>query len=513
MSANMNTVSSLKRPLTVPSDSCKLLVCKICEKDDNILGLKTCGCLLCDSCDGDSRNKCISCDSEVDPKIKLTFTKNLKCKFYESNKCYSFAEYKCKCIPNCFVCDSCLNFIHRKRVRESCVPEILTPKVTNNPEPCQLCKEFIAEFEMTSEPYTKICFECKTSSNSKCIPYERNSDEDLDWDQLYKEFISSCVSSDKIKKIEDELEASCLDREQRIRQGKESISEMQKCLDEYTEQYDRHIALLKQQLDNLKKEPAYMRPDGTTKTILDLLKAKQLMLHGKNGKEQIISFLNHYRGKNDSNPRYPLAEQIKTLAVQNDTSSQHALEFPLPSSLNSVKSEDHSPSTLPSSPIPGISAKSELCAQEISNNEVKPFVVMVEKPSTVQQRKKILKAIQKHEDKWVRKEQFAVHENVIIFDADTTDTFKCKRAKVLSKGNRHSTVFLLDFGFEITVKNSSIGLISHLEIPTNGKKTCFLALFTGSINVNCDLKQKDWISEISQIQNGFPKAQHINIID
>uniref|UniRef100_T1K5I0 Uncharacterized protein n=1 Tax=Tetranychus urticae TaxID=32264 RepID=T1K5I0_TETUR len=469
-------VSLLKRLSTVPSDSFKLLVCKICKKGDNILGYKTCGCLLCDSCDGDSRDKCISCDSEVDPKIKLTFTKNLRCKFYERNKCYSFAEYKCKCL-NCPVCELCLNFVHRKRVSGSCDPEVLTSKVTTNSEPCQLCREFIAEFKMTLKPYAKICFNCSTNRSSICIPFDRNSDGDLDWNQLYKDFEqSSQMASDNIKKSEHVLEISISAREEKIKLCKDLISEIQKCLDEFTEQYDRSIVTLKQQLADLKKDADYLRPDGTTKTILDLLKNKELTLHGENGKEQITNFLNYYREKNNYNP---VTEQIKTLLSSFDSAK-------LGLSVDSVG---------------------------VSDNGVKPLAILIEKPFTLNERKKILEAVRKHEDKWVRKEIFSVNDTVIIFDANSTDMFKCKRAKVLNKGNHNSTVFLLDFGFEITVQNSSIGLISHPEVPTNGKKTCFLAQFTGSVNVNCGLKQQDGGFEISHIQNGFPKAQLLNVID
>ncbi|XP_015782711.1 uncharacterized protein LOC107360548 isoform X1 [Tetranychus urticae] len=491
----MKTVNSLKRPLTVSSDPLKLLLCKICKKDDVVLHLKTCGCLFCDSCDGDSPKMCISCDSEVDQKIKLSFTKNPRCKFYEHNKCYNSAEYKCRCLPNCFVCSSCLTYVHRKRVRESCVPEMMRPKVTTNYEPCELCKEFIAEFKMTSEPHTKICFDCKTNKNAKCTPYEKKSDKDADWNQFYKDFEqSSLITSDKIKKLKEVVESSSSARDQEIKKCKDAMFELQKCLNEYTEQYARHIATLKKQLDNFKKISNILKTDGTIKTILDLLKAELLTLHGEKGKEQIIDLLLYLREKNSHNHRYPLAEKIKTFIIQNASRRQHLLEFPLPSSSNS-----------------GVSAKSGVSVQEIIDNGVKPFVILVEKLTEAHERKKILEAIQKHEDKWIRKERFGMNDIVVIFDAKATGSPKCKRAKVLSKGNRTSTVFLLDFGLEITVKNSSIGEFS--DIIFHGKKTCYLAQLTGNIFLNCDFKQTDWISKIPQIQNGFPKAQHLHVID
>ncbi|XP_025016216.1 uncharacterized protein LOC107360548 isoform X2 [Tetranychus urticae] len=311
----MSTVNSLKRPLPEPSDSCKLLACKACEKDDVVLNLKTCGCLLCDSCDGDSRDKCISCRSNVDPKIKVSFTKNPRCKFSELNQCYSDAEYKCSCIPDCFVCSSCLTYIHRKRFRGSCVPEILRPEITFEHEPCKLCEEFIAEFETTSEPHTKICFNCKTNGT---IQFEKIVYKDPDWNLFHKVCMKSSQNvSDKIKTIEDELESRILAREQEIKKYKDAIMKIQNCLTEYTEQSDRQIVALKQRLENFKKISNIFQPDGTTKTILDLLKNKQLTLHGEPGKEQIIGFYNYYRDKINSNHRVPLAEQIKTLAIQN----------------------------------------------------------------------------------------------------------------------------------------------------------------------------------------------------
>ncbi|XP_015782987.1 uncharacterized protein LOC107360780 [Tetranychus urticae] len=477
----MDTIS----PLTVPSDSWKSLVCKICKKDDVVLNLKTCGCFFCDSCDGDSQNICVSCRSKVNPRIKLSFSKKPRCKYHELNQCFNNAEYKCNCIPDCLVCDSCLSFIHDKRVRGSCVPEILTPKVTTNYEPCQMCEEFIAEFKMTSEPYSKFCFDCKTKSNAICIPFEKDSDQDSDWSQFYKEYVQcSRMILGKIKKIEKALELTSLDREQRIQKCKDALSQIQKCLIENTEQSDRQIAALEQQLDNFKKISNILKPNGTMKTILDLLKNKQLNLHGKNGKKEIWSFLNFYREKNYYNPRYPRAEKIKTLYVRNYSRKQYLLKFPLPSN-SSVSSNS------------GVPAKSDVSVQEIIDNGVKPFVVLVEKPSTVNERKKILEDIQKHEDKWVRKERFDVFDIVIIFDADATDSPKYKRAKILNRKKDVSKVFLLDFGFKTTVKNSSIGEIN--EITINGKKTCFLAQLTGSVNVNCDFKQKD----------GLPKAQHL----
>ncbi|XP_015782384.1 uncharacterized protein LOC107360680 isoform X3 [Tetranychus urticae] len=477
----MNTINPLKRPLTVPNDPLKLLVCKICKKDNVVLNLKTCGCLFCDSCDGDSRYKCISCNSELDQKIKLSFTKNPRCKYYEHNKCYNSAEYKCRCLPNCFVCSSCLNYIHRKKVRGSCVPEMLTVGITTNDELCQLCKEFYAGFRMTSRPYSKICLDCKTNSNAACASIEETSDTEVDWNQFYKDFeqFSQNVPN-KIKKIEDELESSSLAREQEIEKCKDAISEIQKCLDKYTIQCDVHILLLNKQLDDFKKISNILKPDGKVKTILALLKDGKLALHKEQGKEQIINLLNFYREKNDNNPRYPVTEQIKTFFIQNDSSSQHVLKFPLPST-----------------PISTVSTDSGVSVQEFIENGVQQLI-LVEKQSAVNERKIILKNIEKSQDKWVRKESFAVNDIVIILDVDATDRHKCKRAKILKIGDDSSEVSLLDFGFQTTVPNSSIGAINGINL--NGKSTCFIAQLTGSLNLNYDFDQID----------GLPKAQNIH---
>ncbi|XP_025016217.1 uncharacterized protein LOC107360680 isoform X1 [Tetranychus urticae] len=487
----MNTINPLKRPLTVPNDPLKLLVCKICKKDNVVLNLKTCGCLFCDSCDGDSRYKCISCNSELDQKIKLSFTKNPRCKYYEHNKCYNSAEYKCRCLPNCFVCSSCLNYIHRKKVRGSCVPEMLTVGITTNDELCQLCKEFYAGFRMTSRPYSKICLDCKTNSNAACASIEETSDTEVDWNQFYKDFeqFSQNVPN-KIKKIEDELESSSLAREQEIEKCKDAISEIQKCLDKYTIQCDVHILLLNKQLDDFKKISDILKPDGKVKTILDLLKNKQLTLHGEPGKEQMINLLNYYQEKNSYNPRCPVTEKIKTFIVQNNSSRQHLLKFPYPTTCNT--------------PI------SDVSFQEIVDNGVKPFVILVEIPSKVNKRKKILEDIEKHQDKWVRKESFDHGEIVIIFDADALAGPKYKRAKILERGDDSSEVFLLDFGFEITVENSSIGKIKEIKI--DGQKTCFLVQLTGSVDLQATT-QKDLISKIFRFQNEYPKAKHLHVVD
>ncbi|XP_015782391.1 uncharacterized protein LOC107360279 [Tetranychus urticae] len=292
----MNTVNPLKRPLTVPSDPLKMLLCKNCRRDDVVLNLKTCGCLLCDSCDGDSQNICTSCRSKVDPKIKLSFTKNLKCKFYEINKCFNIAEYKCKCIQN-FVCNSCLNCVHEKRIRECCVPEILRPKVISDHEPCGMCHEFIAEFKMVSEPFTKVCFNCRTNRNIICISCEKNADTESEWNQLYEDFGQSLqMASDKIKQLKESFESSSTVREQ-IKRCKDLISEFQKCWDEFTELYDRNVVTTKQQLGSFNKISNILKPDGRFKTIVDQLKNEKLTLHGEQGKDQIINFLNYYREK------------------------------------------------------------------------------------------------------------------------------------------------------------------------------------------------------------------------
>ncbi|XP_015782877.1 uncharacterized protein LOC107360681 [Tetranychus urticae] len=483
----MSTVHPLKRPLTVPSDPLKLLVCKNCRNDNVFLNLKTCGCLFCDSCDGDSRDKCISCNSELDQKIKLLFTMNPRCKYYEHNKCYNIAEYKCRCLPNCFVCSSCLTYIHRKSVLESCVPEMLTREITTNDELCELCKGFYAGFRLTSPPYSKICLDCKTNSNAACTPIEETSVKDEDWNQFYKDFEQTVQNvSDKIKIIEDELVASSLARKQEIRKCQNAISEIQKCLHLYNIKYQIHILLLKQQLDDFKKISDILKPDGKVKTILDLLKNKQLTLHGDAG---ITNLLNYYQEKN---PRCPVTEQIKTFVIQNDTSRQHLLEFPLPTTVNT--------------PV------SDVSFQEIIDNGVKPFVILVEIQSTANKREEILEDIEKHQDKWVRQESFAVNDIVIILDVDATDSHKYKRAKILEREDNTSKVFLLDFGFEIAVENSSIGEINGINI--DGQKSCFLAQLTGSVDLECYYdKQKDLISKIFQIQNEYPKAQHLHVID
>ncbi|XP_015782874.1 uncharacterized protein LOC107360678 [Tetranychus urticae] len=487
----MNTVNSLKRPLPVPSDPLKLLICSNCKIDNVVLNLKTCGCLFCNSCD--TRDKCISCNSALDQKIKLSFTKNLKCKYYEHNKCYNNAVYKCRCLPNCFVCSSCLNYIHRKRARESCVPELLTHGITTNEELCQLCKEFYVGFRMTSQPYSKICLDCKTNSNAVCTPIEETSDTKVDWNQFYKDFEQSSQNlSYKIQTIKAELVSNRLVSSIKKSKCEKVISDIQRCLYKYDVQYQVHFSSLEKQLDDFIKITNILKPDGKVKTILDLLKNKQLNFHGEPGKEQIINLVNYYQEKNSYNPRCPLAEQIKTFIIQNDSSRQHLLQFPLPLSFNS--------------------AKSDVSVQEIVDNGVKPFVILVEIPSTVNKRKKILEDIEKHQDKWVRKKKFAVNNIVVIFDADALSGPKYKRAKILERGDDMSKVFLLDFGFEIVVENSSVGKINEINI--DGQKTCFLAQLTGSVNFKSYYdNQWHFISKIFQFQNEYPKAQHLHVID
>ncbi|XP_015782875.1 uncharacterized protein LOC107360679 [Tetranychus urticae] len=487
----MNTVNPLKRPLTVPNDPLKLLVCKICKKDDVVLNLKTCGCLFCDSCDGDPRCKCISCNSELDQKIKLSFRKNPRCKYYGHNKCFNSAEYKCRCLPNCFVCSSCLTYIHRKRARESCVPEMLTREITTNDELCQLCKEFYVGFRMTSPPYSKICLDCKTNSNAVCTSIEETSDTDVDWNQFYKDFEQSSQNlSDKIKTIKAELESSEIAFQRQKSNCENALCDIQWCLYKHDLQYQMNIFLLKQQLDNFEKISDILKPDGKVRTILDLLKNKQLTLHGEPGKEQITNLFNYYQEKN---PRCPVTEQIKTFVIQNDASRQHLLKFPLPST-----------------PISDALTDSDVSVQEIIDNGVKPFVILVEIQSRVNKRKKILEDIEKHQDKWVRQESFAVSDIVIILDVDATDCHKYKRAEILHVGYPDCTVFLLDFGYKIKVKASAIGKINEIKIDR--QKTCFLAQLTGSVDLKANT-QKDLISEIFESQNEYPKAQHLHVID
>uniref|UniRef100_T1K5I4 Tudor domain-containing protein n=1 Tax=Tetranychus urticae TaxID=32264 RepID=T1K5I4_TETUR len=452
----MNTFSSLERPLIGPSDPLKLLVCKKCKKDDVVLNLKTCGCLLCDSCDGDSKDLCVSCQSRIESKLKLSFSKNRRCEYYDQNKCNSNAEYKCNCIPDCFVCSSCLTNIHRKRVRGSCVPELLIPKVTTNHETCQLCKEFIAEFKMASEPYTKICFNCKKRKNVTCTSIETDSDKDTDFDQFYEE-LGQCSRS-VLDEISDMKSLGTSRPEQEMQKCMSALSEIRKSMAEHT-QFVEH------KRDSFKKISNVLKPNGTIKTILDLLKNGQLALHGEKGKAQIRDLLHYYEEKNNYS-RFSLAEQIKSFVIQNDSSRQHILKFPLPASSNS-----------------GVSTDSDTGVREIKDNGVKPFFVLVEKPSQVNERRKILEDIQKHEDKWVRKERFDHGEIVIIFDADATDSPKYKRAKISRIGNRKCNVSLLDFGYKTQVENSLVGEIKDLQI--DGTPTCFLAQLTGSINVKC----------------------------
>ncbi|XP_015782377.1 uncharacterized protein LOC107360260 [Tetranychus urticae] len=491
----MDTVNPLKRPLPVPSDPLKLLVCSNCKKDNNVvLNLKTCGCLFCNSCDGDTRDICVSCQSKIDPKIKLAFLINLKCKFYEINKCYNIAEYKCKCIQNCFVCGSCLNFIHEKRMSGCCVPEVLRPKVTTNREPCQLCKEFIAEFKLISEPFTKICFNCKINKKAMCTQYEKKSETDSIWHQFNSDFVqSSQFACDNIKQLKEVLEASSLVRDQEIKKCKDAISEIQKCLDEYTQQYDQQILTLKRQLDSFNKILKILSPDGKVKTILDSLQNEKLTLFGEQGKVQIINFFKYYREKNNYNP---VTEQIKRFVIQKNCSRTHILKFPLSSTS-----------------ISDVSTDSDTSVQEIIDNGVKTFIIVVEMPTSANERECILEKIEEHRDKWLRTTDFRVNSKVIIFDADATDTHKYKRAKISKKGLKTSEVFLLDFGFEITVKNSSIGEINEIDI--DGKKSCFLAQLTGNVDVKCGIEQESSISQIIRTGDTFelPKAQHIHFLD
>ncbi|XP_015782390.1 uncharacterized protein LOC107360278 [Tetranychus urticae] len=486
----MDTVGRLKRPITEASDPLKMLICKNCRQDEVVLNLRTCGCILCESCHDDSPDKCISCRSNVDPKMKLSFSKNLKCKFYDIHKCFNSAEYRCKCIQS-FLCGLCLHSTHKKKVRGSCDPEILRPNVTSANETCEMCNEFIAEFKMVSEPFTKICFNCRVNKNIACVPYEKKCNTDSEWNQFYKDFgESSQMTSDKIKKVKKVLEASGLVREQEIKKCKDAISAMQKCLDEFTEKYDRHILTVKQKLDSFNKILNILKPDGKFKTIVDQLKNEKLILHGEEGKDQIDNFLEYYRQKNNYNPS---AEQIKTFVIQNNSSRTHILKFPLPSSPNA-----------------GVPGKSNVSVQEIIDNGVKPFFIAVEVQNSVSKRKKILQDIERHKDKWVRKKKIAAYDIVIIFDADAKGPHKYKRAKILKKEASTSKVSLLDFGgFEVTVENSSIGEIQ--EISIDGHKTSFLATLTEIVDVKCGIERESWISNIPA--DNSRKATHIHLID
>ncbi|XP_015783071.1 uncharacterized protein LOC107360862 [Tetranychus urticae] len=468
----MNTVNPLKRPSPEPIDPLKLLVCKICDKGD-VLSLKTCGCLLCDSCDGDSRNICISCRSNVDPKIKLSFTKNPRCKSYQPDQCNRHAEYKCNCIPNCFVCSSCLTYIHRKRVRGSCVPEVLSPKVTTNHETCELCKDFTADFKLPYAPYTKICFACKTNFT---IDLEEIINEAPDWNHFYREYEQSSENvSNKIKKIEDELESSSLAREEEVKKCKDAISEIQKRLDEHTEQYDQDIAKLKQQLDNFKKISNILKPDGTIKTILDLLKDEQLNLHGEQAKEQTINLLNSFPGKecfdSISNP--------KTKLVQIFIAREDSMRYSVTSIL-----------------LPGF--RKDLNA--IVFDRARPIYLSVVKQSKVNDRLKLSKEIEKRQDKWVRKDHFDVDDIVIVSFMSTTSAKKFSRAKILSKGNDYSTALLLDLGVTAKVPNSSVGEINGIKI--NDKPTCFVAQLS-------ELEERILLHNGRHQFDGVPKAMQI----
>uniref|UniRef100_T1K5J1 Uncharacterized protein n=2 Tax=Tetranychus urticae TaxID=32264 RepID=T1K5J1_TETUR len=354
-----------------------------------------------------------------------------------------------------------------------------------------MCDEFIAEFKMVLDPFTKICFNCRVNKKIICVPYEKSSDTDSEWNQFYEDFgLSSQMTSDKIKKLKELLVSSSNFREQEMKKCKDAISELQKCLDEYTEQYDRHIVTLKQQLDSFNKISIIFKLDGKFKTILDQLKNEKLTLHGEQGKDQIINFFKYYREKNNYDPS---AEQIKRFVIQKNCSRTHILKFPLPSTS-----------------ISDVSTDSDTSVQEIIDNKVKPFFILVEMQSTVNKRQKILEDIEKHQDKWVQKKDFDVNDIVIILDAYAKDRHKYKRAKILKRVASTSKVSLLDFGFEITVKKSSIGEIKEINI--DGKRSCYLAQLTGSVDVKCGFEQESWISNISPCQNLLPKAQHIHLI-
>ncbi|XP_015782372.1 uncharacterized protein LOC107360254 [Tetranychus urticae] len=450
----MNAVNPSKRPSPVSIDPLEFLVCKICDKGDVVLNLKICGCLFCISCDGDSRDICISCQSNVFPGIKVSFTKNPRCKYYEHNKCYNIAVYKCKCIQN-LLCGSCLDSTHKKKVRGPCVPEVLRPKVTTNHEICQLCKEFYAGFRMTSAPYTKICLNCKTNNNAS-IDLEIINEEPvmglnrkLDWNQLYRDYERSCENmSNKIKKIEDELKLSRLVREQEMQKCRDALSELKKFFVERIKQYNRYIAGLESQLENFKKISNILKPDGTIKTILDQLKNEKLALHGEQGKDQIINLLKSCPGKEFTDSIYNHTFKLVQIFVAEEDSRRRYVSYisrPCPADFLSA----------------------------IISADVRPIYLSVVKPSKVNERLKLSEEIKKHQDKWVRKDHFDVNDIVIVSFGckDGTKTFK--RAKILSKGNDDSTVLLLDFGFQAKVPNSSVGEINGIKI--NGKPTCFVA--------------------------------------
>ncbi|XP_025016218.1 uncharacterized protein LOC107360680 isoform X4 [Tetranychus urticae] len=344
---------------------------------------------------------------------------------------------------------------------------------------------------MTSQPYSKICLDCKTNSNAACTPIEETSDTEVDWNQFYKDFEQFSQNvPDKIGKIKDELISTKLAIIREKTKCDRVTDDIQRFFFKHRAQYEIYIRSLEQKHENFIKISDILKPDGKVKTILDLLKNKQLTLHGEPGKEQMINLLNYYQEKNSYNPRCPVTEKIKTFIVQNNSSRQHLLKFPYPTTCNT--------------PI------SDVSFQEIVDNGVKPFVILVEIPSKVNKRKKILEDIEKHQDKWVRKESFDHGEIVIIFDADALAGPKYKRAKILERGDDSSEVFLLDFGFEITVENSSIGKIKEIKI--DGQKTCFLVQLTGSVDLQATT-QKDLISKIFRFQNEYPKAKHLHVVD
>ncbi|XP_015783096.1 uncharacterized protein LOC107360887 [Tetranychus urticae] len=452
----MNPVSSLKRPLTVPIDSCKLLVCKKCDKDDVVLTLKTCGCLFCDSCGSDSRDVCISCQLKIEPMMKISFTKEKKCKFY-GEKCNNYAEYKCKCIEG-VVCLHCLFHIHSKRINGLCNPVPLSHQV-DHLVPCQDCKDFIAEYEAIQSG-KKICFVCKSKNQSIGECKKLGTEPDLKL--IGEEFSLSLtkVNADRQKTLEL-MKSGDLECGKKMDKLKTILEEAVNNVASYANQCDQ------KKLKDIHEICVNFRTGSNLRIILEQLKRKKLKLLG--GQEQFVDFLRYCRDKESISPMQRV--KINQLYGLNEH-----LDI-----------------------VDGLLSKS---VQVIIGKRSEPFYVMVEKPGTLNKRAKILKDIKKHENKWVRIEEFQVNDIVIICDVHEIDNHRFKRAEIhnINRQNDAIVVLLLDFGFEITIKANAIGKIPDVNIA--GQSTCFIAQLIGDANST---------HEIPRGSKGIPIAKHLMI--